>query len=287
MHHSHTKLFAGRAARCLDLYLSVPHSIIHDLQCYTIHIGTRKLFFCRAFLAGIGRGVSLAALRREGERAATSLLDVCFGNNRTRALGHRHLAIQVKPLIACGFEGYPIRHTSHNVSTFGEELQPWFGRRLVYLRQATKRAKGHLVEEVAWLLRLIKNREDTAVEFFIVLIILLRHAFIKEPLLGDLVVRMLRDAPVELPARVGSQLVIASVECILQDKASMHLSVPQLELLSLYEVAVLIQQLRIKDSAQSARRACIATTHVCLVIYGISKEIARVVHVHEDLFLWN
>ena len=67
----------------------------------------------------------------------------------------------------------------------------------------------------------------------------------------------------------------------------MHLSVPQLELLSLYKVAVLIQQLRIEDSAQSARRACITTTHVCLVIYGISKEIARVVHVHEDLFLWN
>ena len=139
--------------------------------------------------------------------------------------------------------------------------------------------------EVARLLRLVKDREDTAVELLVVDVILLRHPFIEEPLLGHLVVRMLRDTPVELPPRVGTQFVVASVERVLQDETAVSLTAMQLQLLPLHEITVLVQQLSIEHSAQTTRCAGVAATHIRLIIKGVAQEITGIVHVDEDLFL--
>ena len=99
--------------------------------------------------------------------------------------------------------------------------------------------------------------------------------------------RMLGDAPVELPARVGPQLVVAAIERVAEHERAMHLSALQLQLLPLHEVAVLVQQLGIEHAADAAGRPGVRAPHVSLVVDGVAQEVARVVHVHENLFLGN
>ena len=191
----------------------------------------------------------------------------------------------MQTFVAGRFEGYPVRHARHEIATLGKELQLRLGRRLVYLREAAQGAKRHLVEEVARLLGLVEDGKDAAIQLLVVLIVFPRHPLVEEPELGYLVVRVLRESPVELPARVGPQLVVAAVERVLQDEAPMHLAVLQFKLLALHEVAVLIEQLSVKHAAQPAWRPRIAAADVGLVINGIAQEITCVVHVDEDLFL--
>ena len=141
--------------------------------------------------------------------------------------------------------------------------------------------------EVAWHIGFIKHRKNPAVKFLIVTIELLGHPFIKEPLLGNLIVRMLRNAPVELPTRISPQLIIAAVESIRQDETAVHLTISQFQLLPFHKITILIEQLRIENTAQSARSSGITTTDIGLIIYGISQEIARIVHMNKHLLLWN
>ena len=124
--------------------------------------------------------------------------------------------------------------------------------------------------EIARHIRCVKHRKNPAVKFLIVTIELLGHPFIKEPLLGNLIVRMLRNTPVELPTRISPQLIVAAIERILQNKTAMHLTIAQFQLLPLHKKAVLIEQLRIENTTQSARSSGIATAYICLIIYGIS-----------------
>ena len=250
-------------------------------------VGTWQRLLHGSFLAGKGHGVALSALRREDERTATALLYIRFCNDIARALGHRHLSFKVQALVACRFESDAVGDASHKVAAFREELQLRLGRGLVYFRLATQGTKRHLVEEVAWLLGLVENGKDAAIELVVIEIVLPRHAFIEEPLLGNLVVGMFRDTPIELPSRVGSQLVIAAIKRVLQDKTAVHLAVLKFELLTFHEIAVLIQQFCIENTAQTAWRTGIATTDICLIVNGIAQEIARIVHVHKDLFLRN
>ena len=193
----------------------------------------------------------------------------------------------MKSLVACGFERYPVRHACHEVATFGKQLELGLGRSLVHFRLPTEGTERHLVIEVAWLFRFVEHGKDAAVELLVVHVVLPRHAFVEEPLLRNLFVWMLRDAPVELPSRVGPQFVVAPVERVLQGKAAMSLSALQLQLLSLHEIAVLIQQFGIEHSADSAWRASVTPADVCLVVNGVAKEIASIIHVDIDLFLRN
>ena len=155
----------------------------------------------------------------------------------------------MQALVARDLESHPVRHSSHQVSPFRKELQLGFGRSLVHFRLATKGTQGHFVIEVARFLRFVEDGKNATVQFLVVRIILLRHPLVEEPLLGNDVVGMFRDAPIELPARIGSQLIVSAIERILQDKAAMHLSVLEFQYLAFHQIAVLIQQFCIENSA--------------------------------------
>ena len=193
----------------------------------------------------------------------------------------------MQPLVARCLEGYAVGHAGHEVAAFGEELQLGLGRCLVNLRLSAQGAQGHLVDEVARLFRFVEDGEDAAVELLVVAVVFLGHALVVEPLLGIDAMGMLGDAPVELPARVGPQLVVAAIEGVGQYEGAMRLSALKLQLLALHEVAVLVQQLGIEDTADAARCACVCAAHVSLVVDGVAQKVAGVVRVNEDLFLRN
>ena len=143
------------------------------------------------------------------------------------------------------------------------------------------------MEEVARFLGLVEDRENAAVEFLVVTIILPRYTFVKEPLLGNAVMGVLRYAPIELPTCIGPQFIVTAIECVLQHEAAMRLTVLQFKLLATDEVTILIQQLGIEDTADTARRPCVAAADVSLVVDGVAQEVACVVHVNKNLFLRN
>ena len=193
----------------------------------------------------------------------------------------------MESFVARDLEGYAIRNACNQVSTFREKLQFGFGRRFVHFRNTAKRTQGHFVEEIARLFRFIEDGKDSAVKLLVILIILLSHSLIEEPLLGDDIVRMLRNAPVKLPSCIGSEFVITAIKRVLQDETSVSLTILQFELLTLNEVTILIEQLRIKHATYSAGSSRIATTHISLIIKGVAQKIASIVCVDEDLLLRN
>ena len=284
MHYGHAELLAGSCTRSPNLQSSVPYPIIYHLHRTAILVGAGELFLHRPLLAGKSHAVAPAALGREGEGAAASLLGVCLGHLGS-SFGHRDFSFQMQALVACRLESHTIGNTGHQVAALREELQFGLRRSLIDLRLTAKRTKRHLVEKVARFLGFVKDRKDAAVKLLVVAIVFLRHTVVVEPLLRDFVVGMLRDAPVQLPSRIGPQLIVAAVKRVLQHKGAVHLPVLQFQLLTLHEVTVLIQQLSIEDTAQATWRPCVAAAHIGLVVDGVAQEIAGVVHVDEHLFL--
>ena len=73
--------------------------------------------------------------------------------------------------------------------------------------------------------------------------------------------RMFRLAPVQLPACICTQLIVAAVQCVAQGKVTVCLSPLQLQQLTLYQVAVLVQQFHIQYFADFTGKA-VASAHV-------------------------
>ena len=98
---------------------------------------------------------------------------------------------------------------------------------------------------------------------------------VKEPLLCRPGVRMLILAPVELPAGVGTQLVEAAIERVVEDERACALSVLQLNQMPLQHVALLVPQLGVEQLAEVGQPASIAAADIGLEVERIACE-ARV-----------
>ena len=187
-------------------------------------------------------------------------------------------------ILTIGLEGHPIGHTCHKVAPLGEEGDHGLWRLVRALHESLQGAQGHALSVIACLLGLIVDGEDAAIEFLVVAIIVAGQFLVEEPILGILGVGMLVAAPVQLPPGVGSQFVVSAIEGVGQDKGPVALALLHFHLLSLYEVAVVVQQLDVEQAAQ-CRRTPVGQVHVSLVIKRVAKVVTGIIEMNEHLFL--
>ena len=109
----------------------------------------------------------------------------------------------------------------------------------------------------------------------------------QEPLLADAGILVLEAPPVQLPAGIGTEFIVASVVFLLQFEVAMSPSVDHLYELPFQEVPILVVEFHVQRAAQLRRPVIVGRTGIGGKPEGVAQEIARVVHVQIDLLLGN
>ena len=203
-----------------------------------------------------------------------------------RLTAHGEATLQVLTILVIDLESHTVGHALHQVAAFGIERDNGLGFLVRGTEHAAQGTRSHVLHVFSLLARMVIDGKDTRIEFVVVAIVFVHHLVAQEPTLGILRMVVLVKAPVELPPRVGAELIVASIERIEQDNGTIALTLLHLHLLPLHKIAVLVEQLDIEQLTQR-RRTPVAQAHVCLVIECVAQIIAGIVHVDEDFFLWN
>ena len=145
---------------------------------------------------------------------------------------------------------------------------------------------GHCFGVVAFCLGLVIDGEDTAVEFVVVAVEVVLHLSGNEPILGILSVSSLVLSPVELPPRVGSQLVVACVGIVVDDEVGVASSVGHFHQLALHEVAFLVVEFHVEYTANLGGLSVVGLCGVGREPYCVADEVAGVVEMDIYLLLW-
>ena len=184
-------------------------------------------------------------------------------------------------------KSYACTRTFNYYAALGVEVN--YGRFLLYIGTEVSHmgAFRHIVAIEAGSFGLIVDGEDATVEFLVITVELLGHFLVEEPSFGRPRVRMLVFSPVELPPGVGTQLVKAAVERIVEYKRACSLSVFKFNQMSFQHVTFLVPKLGIEQLAEVGQLTCITSADVCLEVECIACKVAGIVHVYKHFFLWN
>ena len=258
----------------------------HGREATSLVLRLGQLCGGRAAVPCQGGCVFLSRFGGEGDAAASAPFGLCLGHLLSGTVLYRERACHMAAFLVVGLKGHPVCRSGHQMAALGIEGHRSLGALLLLLEHAAHGAQGHVGRVVARCQGFVVDGEHTAVQLVIVQIVLLAHLFAEEPPFGILRVGMFIGTPVELPAGIGPQFVESAVERVGEAERAVPLSVLHLQQLSLHQIAVLIEQLRIQYAAYLAGCACVGAPEVGLVVDGIAQIVAGVVHVDEDLFLW-
>ena len=92
-------------------------------------------------------------------------------------------------------------------------------------------------------------------------------------------------APIELPARIGSQFIIAGIGRIGKAERAVAHAVSQAQRLPFHQIAILVEEFGIKHTADVRGRHLAVSEHIRLVPDGVAQEVAVVVHVYRHYLL--
>ena len=286
-HNGNAQRFVGRFATRLkgEQQLVVLHICPHSTSvcfCFWHSLTNHDIAVARK-----DSGIGDAMLVVELQRSATSILCPGFLNESSAFSVESHCARQMLAISFVRFVSHTSPRSFHYHSAFWIEIQDW--RIFLHIRAeiAHMRTLRHVVIIDAWHFWLVVEREDATVEFLVVAIELLRHFLIEEPTLSRPSVGMLIFAPIQLPTRIGSQLVEAAIEGIVQDKRACALTVFQLYEMTLQHIAFLIPEFSIEQLAQVREFTRVAPANISLEVKRIASKIAGVVQVQEHFFLRN
>ena len=144
---------------------------------------------------------------------------------------------------------------------------------------------GHQLSVLAFFLRFVINGKHTAVEFIVVAEEVVLQLFGVEPLVGVLSVLPLIQSPVELPACVGPQFVIASIGIVVDDEVGVASSVGHFHQLALHEVSLLVVEFHVEYTANLGGLSVVGLGGVGREPYCVADEVAGVVEMDIHLLL--
>ena len=98
-------------------------------------------------------------------------------------------------------------------------------------------------------------------------------------------VSMFMLAPVKLPSRVCTQLIVASIGRVAETERTACHSIAQSQRLSLHQITVLVKQFCIQHTTDVRRTHFTFPQHISSIPDSITQEITGVVHVHRDYLL--
>ena len=195
----------------MDVHFAVVLADVHHAS-VGLHVG--QFLLAGAFLPGELGGIFSVGCGCELHAAASALFGLGLGHLIACCVEDGECAFEMHPFVVIGLEGYPVGGACHEVSALGIEVEHGLWGAVVGLEVASQWAQRHVVLVFAWCLRFVIDGEDPAVEFLVVAIVFACHLLVEEPSLGIACVWVFILAPVELPACVGPQFVVASVECV-------------------------------------------------------------------------
>ena len=195
----------------MDVHFAVVLADVHHAS-VGLHVG--QFLLAGAFLPGELGGIFSVGCGCELHAAASALFGLGLGHLVACCVEDGECAFEMHPFVVIGLEGYPVGGACHEVSALGIEVEHGLGDAVVGLEVASQWTQRHVVLVFAWCLRFVIDGEDSAVEFLVVAIVFACHLLVEEPSLGIACVWVFILAPVELPACVGPQFVVASVECV-------------------------------------------------------------------------
>ena len=229
--------------------------------------------------------VLLPRKSRDEKCASSSVLRLCLCHHLSLAVFHDQTSVSVLAFLAHSLKGKPLLHPVHPVSALGIDSHLSTRLFLPQLVIAPQGAQGHHLTVVSSLLGLVIHGEHTAVELVIITIELPCHLLSQEPGIDSLLPWMLMLSPVELPARIGSQFIIAGIGRIGKaERAAAH-AVSQAQRLPFHQVAILVEEFGIKHTTDVRGRHLAVSEHIRLVPDGVTQEVAVVVHVYRHYLL--
>ena len=107
------------------------------------------------------------------------------------------------PVIPCTLESDAVLHASNEMASFREEVEGEHVFIHIVTEISPHGAMSHIVVVLTRLLGFVIDGEDTAVELFIIAIVVLLGFLIDEPGCCHSAVRMLKMSPVKLPSGIG------------------------------------------------------------------------------------